>query len=159
MRNEHSFQILQLPIKNSVNFQKIGPLLNKCQKMPVCSVKMFCVVNWNQIFKNFGRKCSWFTYLLALLWRKAEKLHMRVNFPCKLVWQSFGLFYLPFLDKISRFPVINFPRPRNIFEACFELFGRKFGHLAAVGMKANFLNRIIRAVSLQHTVERGRKRG
>jgi hypothetical protein len=39
---------------------------------------------------------------------------------------------LSLFDKIGHFPATNFCRPRNIFGACFQLFGRKFGHLATV---------------------------
>jgi hypothetical protein len=49
--------------------------------------------------------------------------------------QNFSASFMPKLDKVGHFPVTNFSRPKKyLFGACFELFGRKFGHLAIVAL-------------------------
>jgi hypothetical protein len=54
------------------------------------------------------------------------------GFPLLIAMQDFSACFLQLLDKFSHFPVTNFSRQTNFFKACFELFSRKFGHLATV---------------------------
>jgi hypothetical protein len=54
------------------------------------------------------------------------------GFSPKYLKKYFPASFLPLFAKFCHFTTSNFFRPGTIFWASFELFGRKFGHLAPV---------------------------